>query len=106
MLVIGFIGVFMCMASMVLLGGDVSRYINDAYMEKIKSFKITKILDVMHSWMPDFWGKTVAYINDAPVSMQKTFAIIFLNLPASLVGLMIGITLVVIGFKIQRYHIE
>ncbi len=106
MLVIGFIGVFMCMASMVLLGGDVSRYINDAYMEKIKTFKITKILDVMHSWMPDFWGKTVAYVNDAPVSMQKTFAIIFLNLPASLVGLMIGITLVVIGFKVQRYHIE
>lgn len=94
------------MASMVLLGADVSRYLNDAFLENAKTFKITKILDVIHSWTPDFWGKTIAYINDAPVSLQKTVATFVVNLPASLVGLMIGIILVVIGFKVQRYHIE
>lgn len=103
MLVIGVFGILLSLASVILLGADITDFINNG-LQMHTGFKFTKILDVMHRWVPDFWAQTVNYINADGVSFGKTVAEFCVNLPACIIGLIFGFGLVLIGFRVRSYH--
>jgi hypothetical protein len=98
MLIFGFIGVVLCLASVILLGNDISTFINNGH------FKFTQILDIMHNSVPDYWIRVVNYINDGPLSLQKTITEFCVALPASVMGLILGFCFVLLGFRVRRYR--
>ena len=105
MLIIGVLGIALCLLSVILLGFDITAWISSGFILS-GTFKLTKILEVMHKWTPDWWAQTVNYLNDGPLSLQKTVIDICVNLPAAFVGLIFGFALVLIGFRVRRQHID
>lgn len=103
LLAMGIFGVLVCLASVVLLGTDISAYINSGLIPG-GAFKLTNILEVMRKWTPELWTTTVNYINGSEPSFQKTFTEFAVSLPATVIGLMIGIGLVMVGFRVERYY--
>ncbi|MBP7253579.1 MAG: hypothetical protein KBA75_08860 [Alphaproteobacteria bacterium] len=103
MLIIGIFGTLLSLASVILLGADITDFINVG-LPNHSGFKFTKILDVMHRWTPDFWAQTVNYINGEGASFSKTATEFCVNLPACIIGLLFGFGLVLIGFRVQSYH--
>lgn len=103
MLILGILGTLLSLASVILLGADITNFINVS-LPNHTGFKFTKILDVMHRWMPDFWAQTVNYINSDGASFGKTLAEFCVNLPACIIGLIFGFGLVLIGFRVRSYH--
>lgn len=100
MLIIGVLGIVLSLASVVLLGADITTFINNGF----HNFKFTKIFDVMHKLTPTLWGDVFNYLNGDGVSFQKTAAEIAVNLPACIVGVVIGAAFVLIGFRVRPYE--
>lgn len=100
---IGIFGVLVCLASVILLGLDLSRYIGGGLMDG--RMHMTRILELMHIWTPETWLKTVNFINIEPngpvASRLLDYAV---SIPATIVGLLLGGLLVVFGFRIRRYR--
>ncbi len=104
LLAIGVVGVIVCLASVVLLGLDISRYIMEGFILSGK-FHMTTILELMRVWTPDLWTRTVNYINNQPQGESWAAVVHFgVSIPAMAVGLLFGLILVVIGFRIRRYR--
>jgi hypothetical protein len=103
MLIFGIFGTILSLVSVVLLGADITHYINVS-LPNHTGFKFTKILDVMHRWMPDLWAQTVNYINGEGATFGKTVTEFCVNLPACIIGLMVGFGLVLVGFRVRSYH--
>lgn len=100
---IGIIGVLLCLASAVLLGLDISRYITSGILDG--NFRMTTILELMRSWTPIYWTETVNFINTQPKGpFTSTLVNYGVSIPATIIGLLIGFGLVMFGFKIQRYR--
>jgi hypothetical protein len=104
-LVIGIIGVLICQASVILLGIDITAYVNSGFILG-GMFKLTNVLLVFNHWAPLLWTEIVNYMNTAPVSLQKTFLEFFVTLPATLVGLIIGFGLIYLGFRVGKFGRE
>lgn len=102
-LAIGIIGVLVCLASVILLGLDLSRYISDGILSG--RFHMTRILELMRVWTPDFWTQTVNFINTQPQGAFSSNLVEYgTAIPATIIGILIGFGLVVIGFRIRRYR--
>ncbi|MEJ0063227.1 MAG: hypothetical protein WDO70_08510 [Alphaproteobacteria bacterium] len=94
----------MCLASVILLGLDLSSFIGDGVSEPGR-LHFTQILELMRKWLPSYWTQTVNYINTQPQGeFWAWFAKFMVSLPATVVGLMIGFGLIVLGFRIHRYR--
>lgn len=103
MLIIGILGTLISLASVILLGADITDFINNG-LPMHTGFKFTKILDVMHRWVPSFWAQTINYINADGVSFSKSATVFCVNLPACIIGLLFGFGLVLVGFRVRSYH--
>lgn len=103
LLAIGVVGVIICLASVVLLGLDISRYITAGILSS--KFHMTTILELMRVWTPDLWTQTVNDINNRAQGEFWPAAVHFgVSIPATVIGLLLGVILVVIGFRIRRYR--
>lgn len=95
--IVGLIGVVICAASMLLLGMDITHMIKDGTLD------ITTVLDIMYRFTPDLWADVVNWINSKPANSGIAMGAGFLlSLSATLVGLLIGGLLVVIGFHMKH----
>jgi hypothetical protein len=102
-LAIGIFGVLVCLASVILLGLDLSRYIASGILQS--SFHMTRILELMHVWTPMTWTQTVNFINYQPNGALASTIVSFATaIPAMIIGVLIGLGLVIFGFKIRRYR--
>jgi hypothetical protein len=102
-LAIGVLGVLICLASVILLGLDISRYIASGILQS--SLHMTRILELMHVWTPVMWTHTVNFINYQPNgAFASTFVSYATAIPAMIIGILIGLLLVIFGFKIRRYR--
>jgi hypothetical protein len=102
-LIIGFLGVIICLASMVVLGSDITAYINSGFLIS-GHFKFTTLMDTLHVWRPDTWMMLVNYINEGAVSFQKTVVETAVEIPMPLLGLAVGFLCVLVGFRVERFY--
>ncbi len=102
-LAIGIIGVILCLASVILLGLDLSRYISVGILDG--NFHMTKILELMRGWAPEYWTETVNFINTQPKGAFMSNLVDYgVSVPATIIGVLVGFGLVMFGFKIRRYR--
>jgi hypothetical protein len=101
MLIIGILGVVMCLTSAIVLGVDLTTYINSGFIMS-GTLKFTSILETMRTWLPDTWMVLINYVNNAEPSLQKTITVFLLDFPVCFVGFGIGLLFVIIGFRVQR----
>ena len=57
----------------------------------------------MYEWTPDSWTRTVNYLNASPPrEFWANMVDAAVTMPASMVGLLLGLALVVLGFRLRR----
>jgi hypothetical protein len=97
MLILGIIGAVLCVASVMLFGLDITRFISEG------NFIITSIGTVLQLHFPSVWKVLADWAVTMPPGDIKVQIVSFItSISASLIGIIIGAVLVVVGFRIKR----
>ncbi|MBI1273931.1 MAG: hypothetical protein GC131_07590 [Alphaproteobacteria bacterium] len=102
MLAIGFIGVFLCVASVMLFGHDITRFMSDEMFGAGGHFSITSAAVFLQLYIPKAWAVLHNWSQTMPPGhIALTVVNFFIQLPASLIGGVIGVLLVIVGFRVK-----